>query len=196
MKRIGILALQGDFQKHAEHVRSLGSEVHFVRTPTDLDGIDGLIIPGGESTTIGKLLVAFDIAPRLKERVAAGLPLFGTCAGLILMAREISGYDQFRLGLLDVAVARNAYGRQIESFEAEIPVEAPLKSPVRGVFIRAPKIVALGDEVEVLARYEDDPIMVRQGNLLAASFHPELTENREIHRYFLDMAQRRREIDL
>ncbi len=194
MIRIGILALQGDFQKHAEHVRTLGAEVVLVRTPEELDAIDGLIIPGGESTTIGKLLVAYGVAEPLKTRVSAGMPLFGTCAGLILMAREIEGYDQFRLGLLDVTVSRNAYGRQIESFEAEIPVDTPMLNSVHGVFIRAPKIVRLGSDVEVLARYEDDPVMVRQGNLLAASFHPELTDNNEIHRYFLEMAHCQREI--
>lgn len=193
---IGILALQGDFQKHADHVRSLDAEALLVRRPEDLEGIDGLIIPGGESTTIGKLLVAFKLVDPLQERLASGLPLFGTCAGLILMAREIDGYDQFRLGTLDVTVTRNAYGRQIESFEAEIPVEEPLHSPVRGVFIRAPRIIRLGDGVEVLATYEGDPVMVQQKNLLAASFHPELTENREIHRYFIGMIQSRREIQV
>lgn len=187
--RIGVLALQGDFHKHGGHLSQLGIEPVYVRTQDDILSIDGLIIPGGESTTIGKLLVDFGLDSVLKKRLDKGLPVFGTCAGMILMAKEIVGQEQFRLNLLDIAVERNAYGRQIDSFEAEFEHSLPVQGPLHGVFIRAPRISKVGPEVKVLARFEDYPVLVQQKQYLAASFHPELTENLELHRYFLSMVE-------
>jgi 5'-phosphate synthase pdxT subunit len=192
--QIGILALQGDFQKHGEHLRRLGREPLYVRSPDDLLEIDGLIIPGGESTTIGKLILDFGLNGPLEKRVADGMPLFGTCAGLILMAREIEGRHQYKLNALDVTVQRNAYGRQVESFESRMQSDLFGEMELEGVFIRAPRILRSGPTVEILARFEDDPVLVREGTNLAASFHPELTENLEIHSYFLDMVESRQEI--
>ncbi len=184
--KIGILALQGDFIKHGEHIKKLGPDPFYVRTPADLNEVDGLIIPGGESTTIGKLFVDFGLTETFQKRKET-LPVFGTCAGMILMAREIIGRDQFSLDLMDISVERNAYGRQIDSFEAEINTGLSSLGTVQGVFIRAPRISRIGQEVEVLAQFEDFPVLIRQKNCLAASFHPELTENLNIHRYFIEM---------
>ena len=184
---IGILALQGDFHKHGEHLRKLGTEPVFVRTPEELERVDGLIIPGGESTTIGKLIVDFGLSAAFREKKAHGMPVFGTCAGMILMSREIIGREQFTLDLMDISIERNAYGRQIDSFEAEIPTNKEILGSVHGVFIRAPRISRIGNEVEVLAYFEDFPVLIQQNQYLAASFHPELTENLNIHRYFIDI---------
>jgi len=189
LMRIGVLALQGDFQKHGEHLKRLGIEPVYVRTRDDILSMDGLIIPGGESTTIGKLLVDFGLDTVLRERLDQGLPVFGTCAGMILMAKEIVGRDQFSLNILDIAVERNAYGRQIDSFEAEFEHTLPIQAPLHGVFIRAPRIAKVGPEVKVLAHFEGYPVLVQQGQHLAASFHPELTENLELHRYFLSLVE-------
>ncbi|WP_319414929.1 pyridoxal 5'-phosphate synthase glutaminase subunit PdxT [Marispirochaeta aestuarii] len=191
--RIGVLALQGDFHKHGEHLKRLGLDPVYVRTRDDILSMDGLIIPGGESTTIGKLLVDFGLDASLKERLDQGLPVFGTCAGMILMAKEIVGREQFKLNLLDISVERNAYGRQIDSFEAEFEHSLPLQGPLHGVFIRAPRIAKVGPDVRVLARFEDCPVLVQQEKYLAASFHPELTENLELHRYFLSLVERAKE---
>lgn len=192
--KIGVLALQGDFRKHGEHLTRLMADPVFVRTADDIHAIDGLIIPGGESTTIGKLLVEFGLDTVLKERLDRGLPVFGTCAGMILMANEIVGRDQFSLKLLDIAVERNAYGRQIDSFEAEFEHKLPINGPLHGVFIRAPRISRVGPQVKVLARFEDYPVLVQSGCYLAASFHPELTENLELHRYFISLVKSAKEI--
>ena len=191
---IGILALQGDFQKHGSHLVRLGIQPYYIRTPQELESIDGLIIPGGESTVMAKLLVEFGLGAVLERRIQSGMPLFGTCAGLILMASEVAGRSQYTLNALDVTVERNSYGRQIESFESKIYSDLLGDIPMDGVFIRAPRIVRIGSSVEVLASFENDPILVRQGPNLAASFHPELTNNLKIHALFLEIVANRVEV--
>lgn len=186
MTTVGILGLQGDFEKHCKVVERIGAKARIVVAPEGLDGLDSLIVPGGESTTMGKLMVNFRLLEPLSERIRSGMPVFGTCAGMILLATEIDGSDQHRIGLLDIGVSRNAYGRQIESFEADVPVTF-IEEPVRGVFIRAPKITRIGSAVEVLGNFEETPVLIRQGNILACSFHPELTDETRIHEYFLAM---------
>jgi len=178
MKTIGVLGLQGDFEKHARAVERAGARALILVSPEEIDRIDGLIIPGGESTTIGKLMVSFMLLEPLRERIKAGMPVFGTCAGMILLADRITSSIQPRIGLLDIEVNRNAYGRQIESFEADVPVSFT-HGNVRGVFIRAPQIVEVGPSVSVLGVFEQ---------ILACSFHPELTEETRIHEYYLSMA--------
>lgn len=168
---------------------ALGAVPRRVRDPEDVRAVDGLIIPGGESTTIGLLLERFGTGEAIADAVAGGLPVFGTCAGAILLAKSIAGSDQYRLGLMDIAVERNAYGRQIESFEAAVPVSVLDGGAVQGVFIRAPVIANVSKSVEILARYESSPVVVRQDNCLAATFHPELTADDRLHRYFLSMVR-------
>ena len=187
MQTIGILALQGDIAKHTQMIEQLGQRTVRVRYASQLMEIDGLIIPGGESTTIGKLLVRFDLLQPLVDIINRGLPVFGTCAGLILLAKEIDGSDQPRLGCLDITVSRNAYGPQVESFETDLRVPGLGVDPVRAVFIRAPIILQTAPAVEVLARYEDRPVLIRQQHILGASFHPELTTDPRIHQLFLGM---------
>lgn len=183
---IGILALQGDFAKHAETLSRLNISYRYVRSRADIKGIAGLIIPGGESSTIGKMLVRTELLDALKDESRKGLPIFGTCAGMIVLARELDQTEQPRLALMDITVRRNAYGRQIASFEADIETNIPGVPSLRGVFIRAPKIVNKSAEVEILASFEGDPVLVRQGSLLAASFHPELTTETGVHRFFYE----------
>lgn len=186
--RVGVLALQGDFREHLKAVERLGAEGVEVRRPQDLEGIDRLIIPGGESTTISLLLRESGLDGELRRLGREGLPIFGTCAGLILLAREVLGEDRVEpLGLIDIAVKRNAYGRQIESFEEDLEVEGLGPGPVRAVFIRAPKIVAFGPRVKVLAYQDGAPVLAREGKVLVSSFHPELTEDLRLHRYFLEL---------
>lgn len=187
MPTIGLLALQGDYLKHGDRFHSLGVPVLRVRKPSDLDLVDGLVFPGGESTTIGKLLVISGLDGPIRSRICAGMPIFATCAGLILLATKIIDFDQFHLGLLDVDVERNAYGRQIESFEADFRSDFFGDPPIKGIFIRAPRIVRLGESVEVLAVFENVPVLIRQKNILACSFHPELTDDLRIQNYFLSM---------
>jgi pyridoxal 5'-phosphate synthase pdxT subunit len=188
---IGILALQGDYEAHRKVLKErLGVTARLVRDAGELADVDGLIIPGGESTTIGKLLDRQALSEPLRDRARQGMPLYGTCAGLILMAREIEGSDQPRLGLLDIKVARNAFGRQIDSFEADIPVPQIGPEPVRGVFIRAPYVSESSPSVDVLGRYEDKVVAVRQGNLLGSAFHPELTDDPRFHAYFVEMVSK------
>ncbi|MCX7786959.1 MAG: pyridoxal 5'-phosphate synthase glutaminase subunit PdxT [Spirochaetes bacterium] len=187
MVKVGVLALQGDFEKHIETLDRLQVSSVEVREKSQLDKIDGLIIPGGESTTIGKLLVRYELMEPLRNFAKAGKPIFGTCAGAILLAKEIEGSNQDRIGVLDIAVKRNAYGRQIESFEADIFVPKIGELPVRGVFIRAPIIKHVKDGVEVLSRFADNPVLVKQGKILAATFHPELTNDTRIHAFFLSL---------
>lgn len=185
--RVGVLSLQGDFAEHTSLLSSLGVDTCQVRSKQDLEGADALVIPGGESTTILKLLDLYDLRDMLVKRVEAGMAVFGTCAGAIVLADRVSDGER-PLGLLQIGVIRNAYGRQIESFETSINVEG-LDEPVRGVFIRAPLIEETGDEIEVLATYEDHPVLVRQGRLLACTFHPELAGETRIHSMFLEMAE-------
>jgi 5'-phosphate synthase pdxT subunit len=187
MKTIGILALQGDFEKHADAVRAAGACALEVRENPDFEKIDGLIMPGGESTTIGKLLVRYDMAKTIQQFAAAGKPIYGTCAGAILLARNIEKYDQLRLGILDIQVLRNGYGRQIESFEADIPAPDLGEIPLRGVFIRAPIITSAGKDVRIIAEFNGSPVFVRQGKIISTTFHPELTGDLRVHRYFLSL---------
>jgi 5'-phosphate synthase pdxT subunit len=187
---IGILALQGDFEAHRTLLEDrLGVRAILVRTADELRSVDGLILPGGESTTVGKLLDRFGLDTVIRERAGKGMPVFGTCAGLILLAHEIEGSNQPRLDLLDVTVARNAFGRQVDSFEADIPVPALGSDSVRGVFIRAPYVRAAGPGVEVLGTYEDRIVAVREGSVLGIAFHPELTDDARMHSLFLDMVR-------
>jgi len=191
--RVGVLALQGDFALHARALAKCGVEAVEVRKPAELDAVEGLIIPGGESTTLLKLMDAWDFAPAIAKFHGSGKPIFGTCAGLILLAREVESPRQFSLGLIDLSVERNAYGRQRESFEAS-GVATLDAGPVQleMVFIRAPRIRRVGPSVQVLAEYEGEPVMARQGRVLVATFHPELTESTTVHRYFCDLVGRTR----
>lgn len=182
---VGVLALQGDFREHVGVLRRLGARPREVRLPDDLDDLDGLIIPGGESTTMGTLSVRFGLLEPLRAMIAGGLPTFGTCAGLIFCSKAVTSGSQPLLEVLDVVVERNAFGRQNESFETDVDV-AGLDRPFHAVFIRAPWVAKVGDGVEVLAVVDDHPVMVRQGKILAAAFHPELTGDDRIHRMFLD----------
>lgn len=185
---VGVLALQGDFREHKEALKRLGIEAKEVRKKEHLEGLKALIVPGRESTTIGKLAREYGIEDEVRKRVEEGsLALFGTCAGAIWLAKEIVGYpEQPRLGVLEAWVERNAFGRQVESFEEDLEVEG--LGSFHGVFIRAPVFRRLGEGVEVLARLGDLPVLVRQGKVLASSFHPELTEDPRLHRYFLELA--------
>ncbi len=194
--RIGVLALQGAFIEHIQCCQRLQVESQAVRLPEQLEGMAGLIIPGGESTTIGKLAVAYGLIPAIRKMIAAGGPVWGTCAGMILLAKDIGGVDQPLLGVMDIVVRRNAFGRQVDSFEMDLSVPAldEVSAPeekgngFRGVFIRAPLIESVGPGVEVLARLPTGGIVAaRQGHLLATAFHPELTNDMRFHRYFLRM---------
>lgn len=186
---VGVLALQGDFREHAATVTQLGADARLVRTSGDLMGLDALVIPGGESTTIGKLADWHGLVEPLRAAITAGLPTLGTCAGMIFLAGSTSeGHDQVQLGVLDVVVRRNAFGRQVDSFEADIPVTG-LDESIRAVFIRAPWIEKVGADVEVLASVDEHPVVVRQGNVIATSFHPELTGDGRLHTLLLDMVR-------
>ena len=175
---VGVLALQGGFEAHAKALDDLGARTRIVRVPGDLDGLDGLVIPGGESTTMTLGIEREQLAEPLREFVRSGRPTLGTCAGLIMLDRD-------HLGLLDVGVRRNAFGRQVSSFEADLDFEG---DPLHAVFIRAPWVEHVGDEVEVLAEVDGHPVAVRQGNVLAVAFHPELTDERRLHRWLLEHA--------
>lgn len=160
-----------------------------VRSSSDLERVDGLIIPGGESTTMGKLLKTYGVGPVLTQRIRDGMPVFGTCAGLILLSNPVDGRNENRLGVVDIDVERNAYGRQVDSFEADLSVPVLGEETFRGVFIRAPIIRRLGTGIEVLARFESNPVLVRAGTILGASFHPELTDDTRVHRYFVSLLE-------
>jgi 5'-phosphate synthase pdxT subunit len=191
--RVGVLALQGDFALHAKALGKCGVEAVEVRKPSELDDVEGLIIPGGESTTLLKLMHAWNFTSAIETFHDAGKPIFGTCAGLIILAREVESPKQFSLGLIDVTVERNAYGRQRESFEASGVARfdaGPI--PLEMVFIRAPRIRRLGPSVQVLAEHSGEPVMARQGRVLVATFHPELTDSTTVHRYFCDLVGRAR----
>ena len=189
--RIGVLALQGDFTLHARVLEQCGVAAVEVRKPVELDEVDGLIMPGGESTTLLKLMDAWNFVPALEKFHSAGKPIFGTCAGLIILAREVESPKQFSLGLIDVTVERNAYGRQRESFEASGTVRldtGPIQLEM--VFIRAPRIRRVGPGVEVLAEHGGEPVMARQNRVLVATFNPELTDSTAVHRAFCDLVER------
>ena len=191
--RIGVLALQGDFALHARALEKCGVEAVEVRKPEQLDQVDGLIMPGGESTTLLKLMDAWGFVAALEKFHSAGKPIFGTCAGLILLAREVESPKQFSLGLIDVAVERNAYGRQRESFEAAGTANLDTKPvPLEMVFIRAPRIRRMGPDVQVLAEHGGEPVMAQQDRVLVATFHPELTDTTTVHQYFCDLVRRYR----
>jgi 5'-phosphate synthase pdxT subunit len=186
--KIGVLAIQGDFAAHIRVLEGIGVESSEVRRPEDLETIDGLIMPGGESTTILKFLSEEGLAEPISRFAQVGKPIFGTCAGAILLAREVTGPPQSSLGLIDITVERNAYGRQVDSFvgEAETELEG---GPLESVFIRAPRITRVGPHVEILARVAEEPVLVSEGNILVATFHPELTQDRRVHRLFVDRAR-------
>jgi len=185
MAVVGVLAVQGDFAKHVEsfHRVDPALEVREVRTSEDLALVDRLVIPGGESTTVGLLLDRFGLGAAIRARAAAGMPVWGTCMGMILMSNTIEDRSQYTLGLLDITVRRNAFGAQVHSFEDSVQVEG--MGEVTGVFIRAPIVVSHGESVEVLSRYEGQIVAVRQGNCLGTSFHPELTADPRLHEWFL-----------
>ncbi|HOV80958.1 MAG TPA: pyridoxal 5'-phosphate synthase glutaminase subunit PdxT [Bacillota bacterium] len=184
--KVGVLALQGAFREHQKMLAGCGVESVQVRKPEQLEGISALIIPGGESTTMGKLLNDYRLFEPIRKMGRAGLPIFGTCAGLIMLAGEIYGSVQPRLGLMDMTVARNAFGRQVDSFETELEIPVLGPQPFRAVFIRAPYIMSAGSSVEVLAGFGGKIVLARQDKLLAAAFHPELTGDLRLHRYFLE----------
>ncbi|HET9197857.1 MAG TPA: pyridoxal 5'-phosphate synthase glutaminase subunit PdxT [Solirubrobacterales bacterium] len=184
--RVGVLALQGDFEAHARTLRQLGGEPREVRTPADMEDLDALVVPGGESTTIGKLIDSAGLEPALRAHHEAGRPILGTCAGLIVCDAE-------HLGFLDATARRNAFGRQLQSFEADLEVEGAGDEPLRAVFIRAPWIERHGPGVEVLASYEGHAVAVREGSVLACAFHPELTDDPRFHAIFMAMTTAARE---
>jgi len=186
MTRVGVLALQGDVREHIRILEALRVEAVAIKKPGELDSVDALIIPGGESTTIAKLAVRFGLIKPLRSAVDAKLPVYGTCAGMILLAAAVTEGDQPLIGALDVVVKRNAFGRQNESFEADLDIKG-LDEPFHAVFIRAPWIEKVGSDVEILSEVEEHPVMVRQGSILATSFHPELTSDERIHRMLLEL---------
>lgn len=188
--KIGVLSVQGAVSEHLELLKRCGADAVAVKKPADLEGLDGLVIPGGESTTIGKLMEQYGLNDAIKQRHRLGMALFGTCAGMVLLAREILDgvQDQPRLALMDIKVRRNAFGRQKESFEAFVSVKG-IDTPVDGVFIRAPIIEEAGPAVDVLAIREEGIVAARQGKLLTTSFHPELTDDLRMHCYFMEMCK-------
>jgi len=186
---IGVLALQGAVKEHIQSLRRLGVEAREVRTPQQLEGVGGVILPGGESTTLGKLMERIGLDRALVDFAAAGKPILGTCAGMILMARAVEGLSQPLLGLMDIVVRRNAFGRQVESFEQDLEIAHLDGKKFRAVFIRAPYIVEAGPEVEVMAQVEGNPVLARQGKLVAAAFHPELTDDLRLHKLLVEMAE-------
>jgi 5'-phosphate synthase pdxT subunit len=199
LARAGVLGLQGDFREHLDTFQRLGADAVDVRRPEQLDEVDALVIPGGESTTIGKLALLYGFIPKLKERVADGMAVWGTCAGAIFIARTVPGHPHPLAELMDITVRRNAFGRQLDSFEADLDVPALGSDPFHAVFIRAPLIEAVGPGVEVLARLDDARagvpgsaatiVAARQDHLLATSFHPELTHDGRFHDYFLKLGK-------
>ena len=190
--RIGVLALQGAFIEHMAMLRRLGVEAVPVRLPDGLAGLDGLVIPGGESTTIGKLLVSYGLLEPLRRTIEAGTPVYGTCAGMILLARDIGTAAQPILGAMDIVVKRNAFGRQLDSFEQEIAVPALGAEPFHAIFIRAPAIERVGPRARALARLDDGTIVAaQQGHMLATAFHPELSHDTRLHEHFVALCAER-----
>ena len=186
---IGVLAIQGDFAEHIAVLDRLSVNAREVRLPGQLESLDGLIIPGGESTTLSRLMSIYDLREPIARMAREGRTVWGTCAGMIMLAREITEQDPVPLGIMDIGVQRNAFGRQVDSFEQPLSIAGLDHKPFHGIFIRAPVIIRVGEEVTVLSSLEDGrPVAVRQGNLLATAFHPELTNDTRVHRYFLDVA--------
>ena len=186
--RVGVLALQGDYAAHIAALREAGAEAFEIRSAADLEKADSVIIPGGESTVMGSLLQRFGFLESLRARIKAGMPVFGTCAGLILLAKDVEGRSQPGLGSLDITIRRNAYGTQIDSFRTMVATTLPGVGEIEGVFIRAPKIIRVGRHVEVLATHDGSPVLVREGSMLGAAFHPELIPGALIHRWFLGLS--------
>ncbi len=192
-KKFGVLALQGDFREHLQALEECGVEGIPVRLPEDLKGLRGLIIPGGESTTVGTLLTRWGLDEAIKEAYFQGMALYGTCTGMILLAKEIEGSSQPRLGLMNITVRRNAFGRQVNSFETDLVIPALGDPPLRAVFIRAPVVTQIAPSVEAMAWVEEGIVLVREGRCLASAFHPELTPDRRLHRFFIRLAEEKGE---
>ena len=189
---VGVLAVQGDFAEHISVLRKLGVDVREVRLPEHLDSLNGLIIPGGESTTLSRLMTLYNLREPLQKMAADGRAVWGTCAGMIMLSQEITENDPIPLGIMDIGVQRNAFGRQVDSFEQQLSINGLFGDPFHAIFIRAPVIIRIGKDVEVLAALDDNrPVAVKQGNLMATSFHPELTNDYRFHSYFLDLAHRK-----
>ena len=185
---VGVLAVQGDFAEHIAILKGLGVDGKEVRLPHQLEALDGLIIPGGESTTLSRLMSIYELREPVAQMALEGKAVWGTCAGMIMMAREITEEDPVPLAIMDIGVQRNAFGRQVDSFEQDLSILGFDETPFHGVFIRAPVIVRLGEDVDVLASLPDGrPVAVQQRNLLATAFHPELTNDLRFHRHFLDL---------
>ena len=186
---IGVLAIQGDFAEHIAILRKAGVDAREVRLPEQMESLDGLIIPGGESTTLSRLMDIYHLRDPIAGMVSAGKAVWGTCAGMIMLAREITEDDPVPMGLMDIGVHRNAYGRQVDSFEQDLEIAGIGPEPFHGIFIRAPKIIRVGEDINVLAAIPGgEPVAVRQGALLATSFHPELTRDTRFHEHFLSIA--------
>ena len=187
--KIGVLAIQGDFAEHIALLAELGVNAQEIRLPDQLESLDGLIIPGGESTTLSRLMSIYDLREPIKRMAEEGRAIWGTCAGMIMLAKEITEQDPIPLGIMDIGVQRNAFGRQVDSFEQTLNVTSLDCGSFHGIFIRAPVIIRVGEGVTVLASLEDGrPVAVQQGNLLATAFHPELTHDTRFHRYFVGIA--------
>ena len=187
--KIGILAVQGAFREHEKILHTLGADTVQIRLPKQLEGCDGIVIPGGESTAIGKLMRQYDLMDPIRDMATSGMPVFGTCAGMIVMANRIQGGEESHLGVMDVEVNRNSFGRQKESFETDLDIPVLGPDPFPAVFIRAPHITSVGPEVSVLCEYEGRVVAVQQDHYLALSFHPELTGDSRIHQHFLSMVE-------
>jgi len=185
--KVGVLALQGAVTEHIESFAALGVEAVPIRLPSQINGLAALVLPGGESTTISRLMKDFALLEEVRRLAQQGFPMFGTCAGLILLAKKVVDFKLDTIGILNIEVRRNAYGRQVDSFEADLHIDVLGAPPFRGVFIRAPMVEAVGEGVEVLCQLNGVPVAVRQDKILACSFHPELTEDIRFHKYFLDM---------
>ena len=187
---IGVLAVQGDFAEHIAILRRIGVATREVRLPEQLDGLDGLIIPGGESTTLSRLMSIYSLREPIARMAGEGRAVWGTCAGMIMLANEITEQDPVPLGLMDIGVQRNAFGRQVDSFEQPLPIGPLSAEPYNCIFIRAPVVIRVGPLVDVLASLDDGrPVAVKQGNLLATAFHPELTRDTRVHQYFVGLAE-------
>lgn len=192
MVKVGVLGLQGAVREHIRAVEAAGAEAIVIKKVEQLEDVDGLILPGGESTTMRRLIDKYDFMQPLREFAQSGKPVFGTCAGLILLAKEIVGYGEPHIGIMDIKVERNSFGRQRESFEAKLSIQGVAEDFI-GVFIRAPHIVSVGDEVEVLSEHNGRIVAARQGQFLGCSFHPELTEDHRLAQYFVNMVKESKE---